>query len=162
MRSRPFTSSPALWIALLSTALVLVDLGRRILATNDEARFALLGQDMLSRGAWFFPTLNGSVYHAKPLLQAWLIALVSWPGGHVTQFTAVLPSALAGIATVLVTFALGRAMFGVEAGRFAALVVMTTQGWFLHARLPMPDMLVTLLLTASLAMFWRTVQARPG
>ena len=155
-------SRPALGITLLAAALVLVDLGRRILATNDEARFALLGQDMLTRGAWFFPQLNGAVYHAKPLLQAWLIALCSWPAGHVTQLTAVLPSALAGIGTVLVVHALGRDMLGADAGRYAALVTITTQGWFLHARLPMPDMLLTFLITASLAMFWRLVQGRPG
>src|SRR5262249_36250977 len=142
MRIRSISPRPALLIAGLATILVLVDLGRRILATNDEARFALLGQDMLARGAWFFPQLNGAVYHAKPLLQAWLIALCSWPVGHVTQLTAVLPSALAAIGTVLVAFALGRSMFGTDAGWFGALVVMTTQGWFLHARLPMPDMLL--------------------
>ncbi len=162
MDIRRLTSRPALGITLLATALVLVDLGRRILATNDEARFALLGQDVLTRGAWFFPQLNGAVYHAKPLLQAWLIALCSWPVGHVTQFTAVLPSALSGIGTVLVVYALGRDMFGTDAGRFAALVALTTQGWFLHARLPMPDMLLTFAITASLAMFWRMVRGRPG
>jgi 4-amino-4-deoxy-L-arabinose transferase-like glycosyltransferase len=156
-----FLRSP-LWLAALATALVLVDLGRRILATNDEARFALLGQDMLARGSWFFPSLNGVVYHSKPLLQAWLIALCSWPAGRVTQLTAVLPSALAGIATILAVFAIGRSMFGAEAGRFAALVAMTTQGWFLHVRLPMPDMLLTLCLTTSLLMFWRMVEGRPG
>src|SRR5881628_3129386 len=155
-------SRPALWLTLLATGVVLVDLGRRILATNDEARFALLGQDMLTRGAWFFPQLNGAVYHSKPLLQAWLIALCSWPGGHVTQLTAVLPSAVAAVGLVLIVYALGRDMFGTEAGRFGALVAVTTQGWFLHARLPMPDMLLALAVTASLAMFWRMVQARPG
>lgn len=162
MRIRWLASRPALWIGALAAALVLVDLGRRILATNDEARFALLGQDMLTRGSWFFPQLNGAVYHTKPLLQAWLIALCSWPVGHVTQLTAVMPSALAGIGTVLVVYALGRSMFGPLAGCFAAMATITTQGWFLHARLPMPDMLLTFLLTASLAAFWRTVRGAPG
>jgi 4-amino-4-deoxy-L-arabinose transferase-like glycosyltransferase len=162
MHIRRLTSRPALGIALLAAVLVLVDLGRRILATNDEARFALLAQGMLDGGAWFFPQLNGIAYHSKPLLQAWLIALCSWPLGHVTQLTAVLPSALAGIGTALVVYAIGRDMFGTDAGRFAALVVLTTQGWFLHARLPMPDMLLTLFITASLAMFWRMIAGRPG
>jgi hypothetical protein len=162
MLSRWLASRPAPWIALLATALGLVDLGRRILATNDEARFALLAQDMLTRGAWFFPELNGVVYHSKPLLQAWLIALCSWPVGHVTQLTAVLPSALAGIGTVLVVYAVGRDMLGTLGGCFAALVVITTQGWFLHARLPMPDMLLTLFITLTLAMFWPMVRGRPG
>jgi 4-amino-4-deoxy-L-arabinose transferase-like glycosyltransferase len=162
MHIRRLTSRPALGVGLVATLVVLLDLGRRILATNDEARFALLAQDMLARGAWFFPRLNDIGYHSKPLLHAWLIALCSWPVGHVTQLTAVLPSALAGIGTVLVVHAVGRSMFGAVAGGFAALVVLTTQGWFLHSRLPMPDMLLTLFITASLAMFWRVVAGRPG
>jgi 4-amino-4-deoxy-L-arabinose transferase-like glycosyltransferase len=159
---RRLASRPALGITCLATLLALLDLGRRILATNDEARFALLAQDMLNRGTWFFPELNGVIYHSKPLLQAWLIALCSWPVGHVTQLTAVLPSALAGIGTVLAVYTVGRDMFDVETGRLAALVATTTQGWFLHARLPMPDMLLTFFVAASLVMFWRMTQRRSG
>src|SRR5262249_27169431 len=35
------------------------------------------------------------------------------------------------------------------------------QGWYLHARLPMPDMLLTFFITASLALFWRMVRRGP-
>ena len=120
-----------------------VDLGRRILTTNDEARFPLLAQDILTRGDWLFPVLNGTVYHNKPILLAWLITLVSWPVGYVTQFTAVIPSAAAAFATALLIFGLGREMFGAEAGKYAALIAVTTQGAFMHGRIPMPDMLMT-------------------
>jgi 4-amino-4-deoxy-L-arabinose transferase-like glycosyltransferase len=153
---------PALWVAGAAAAMAALDLGQRILATNDEARFALLAQDILTRGAWLFPRLNGVAYNAKPPLQAWLIALVSWPAGGVTQLTAVLPSALAAVATALAIFAAGRVMFGAAAGRLAALVAVTTQGWFLHARLPMPDMLVTFFVTAAVAMLWPMTRERPG
>jgi 4-amino-4-deoxy-L-arabinose transferase-like glycosyltransferase len=139
-----------------------VDLGQRILATNDEARFPLLAQDMLTRGAWFFPQLNGVAYNAKPPLLVWLIALASWPAGAVTQLTAVLPSAAAGVGLALVVYAAGRAMFGVEAGRLAALALVTTQGWVLHSRVPMPDMLMTLFLTAAVAMLWPMTRGRSG
>jgi 4-amino-4-deoxy-L-arabinose transferase-like glycosyltransferase len=162
MSTRRLAFHPAVKIALIAALVAAIDLGRRILATNDEARFALLAQDMLSRGAWLFPRLNDVGYHNKPLLQAWLIALGSLPFGHVTQLTAVLPSALAGVGTVLVVYAIGHSMFGTEAGRFAALVALTTQGWFLHARLPMPDMLLTFAIGSSLAVFWRVVARRPG
>jgi len=137
------------------------DLGRRILTTNDEARFPLLAQDILSRGDWFFPTLNGAVYHNKPILLAWLIALVSWPAGHVTQFTAVIPSAAAGFAMALLIFGVGREMFGTEAGMYAALVAVTMQGAFMHARIPMPDMLMTAFMTVGLWMLWRMTRGAP-
>ncbi len=152
---------PVVWIMAAATLMAALDLGRRILATNDEARFAILAQDMLSRGAWLFPQLNDSVYQNKPLLLAWLIALSSWPVGHVTQLTAVLPSAIAAVGTVLVVYVLGRDMLGGAAARFAALILMTTQGWFLHARLPMPDMLMTFFITASIATLWPMLNRRP-
>lgn len=150
-----------LWVVGAAAVMVGVDLGRRILTTNDEARFPLLAQDILTRGDWLFPILNGAVYQNKPILLAWLIALVSWPLGYVTQFTAVIPSAAAALATALVIFGLGRAMFGTAAGRYAALAALTTQGVFIHARIPMPDMLMTAFITASLWMLWRMVQGMP-
>jgi len=143
------------WVIGGAAVLVAVDLGRRILTNNDEARFPLLAQDILARSDWLFPTLNGPVYHNKPILLAWLIALASWPLGYVTQFTAVIPSAAAAFGTALVIFALGREMFGAEAGKYAALIAVTTQGVFLHGRLPMPDMLMTFFISASLWMLWR-------
>ena len=150
-----------LWVVGGAAVMVGVDLGRRILTTNDEARFPLLAQDILSRGDWLFPILNGTVYHNKPILLAWLIALVSWPVGYVTQFTAVIPSAVAAFATALVIWALGREMFGTAAGQYAALTALTTQGLFLHGRLPMPDMLMTAFITASLWMLWRMARGTP-
>ena len=144
-----------LWVVGGAAVLIGVDLGRRILTTNDEARFPLLAQDILARGDWLFPTLNGAVYHNKPILLAWLITLVSWPLGYVTQFTAVIPSAAAAFAMALLIFGLGREMFGADAGRNAALVAVTTQGAFLHSRIPMPDMLMTAFMTASFWMLWR-------
>jgi len=150
-----------LWVVGGAAVMVGVDLGRRILTTNDEARFPLLAQDILSRGDWLFPILNGTVYHNKPILLAWLIALVSWPVGYVTQFTAVIPSAVAAFGTALVIWALGREMFGTAAGQYAALTALTTQGLFLHGRLPMPDMLMTAFITASLWMLWRMARGAP-
>jgi len=150
-----------LWVVGGAAVMVGVDLGRRILTTNDEARFPLLAQDILSRGDWLFPILNGTVYHNKPILLAWLIALVSWPVGYVTQFTAVIPSAVAAFATALMIWALGREMFGTAAGQYAALTALTTQGLFLHGRLPMPDMLMTAFITASLWMLWRMARGTP-
>jgi 4-amino-4-deoxy-L-arabinose transferase-like glycosyltransferase len=151
------TARSTLWIAAAAVALVTTDLGGRILATNDEARFALLAQDILGRGDWLRPMVNGTPYFNKPPFQAWLIALASWPAGSVTQLTAVLPSALATVATALMVWGLGRRLFGSDAGRAAALALLTMQGVFLHARVPLPDMLLTALITAALWMYVRAV-----
>lgn len=147
---------------LAPTALVLtaVDLGRRVLVNNDEARFPVLAMDILARGDWFRPELHGIIYQRKPLLLAWLIVLGSLPAGHVTQLSAALPSALAAIATALAVYALGRDMFGREAGRVAALVALTTVGVFVYARIGMPDMLMTAWITGSFVFLWPMTRGR--
>ena len=144
---------------MLLAALVLVgiDLGRRILGNNDEARFAVLGQALLDQGNLFFPEIGGRTYRNKPLLLAWLIAVVSWPAGRVTQLTAVLPSAAAAVAAALCVWRLGARLFGPRAGVLAALVALTTQGIYVHARIPLPDMLLTAFVAASLWMLWEIV-----
>jgi hypothetical protein len=45
----------ALWVTAATVLMAAIDLGRRILATNDAARFAILAQDVLTRGAWLLP-----------------------------------------------------------------------------------------------------------
>jgi len=140
-------------ILLAAVPLLSSDLGQRILATNDEARFGVLAQDILARHDWLHPMLNGSAYSNKPPLQAWLIAAASWFRGDVTQLTAVVPSAVAALVATMIVWALGSELFGTDAARAAALAFITMQGVFLHARLPLPDMLMTALIGASLWMY---------
>src|SRR5581483_225707 len=101
-------------------------------------------------------------YHNKPLLLAWLIALASWPFGEVSQATAAVPSAAAAVAAALALGACGRELFGTDAGRYAALVAVTTQGFFLHARLPLPDMLMTAFMIGAVWMLWRALRRGAG
>ncbi len=158
---RPGSRWP-LVIGLVAVALVGVDLGDRVLATNDEARFVVLADRMLGAGEWLFPRLGGVPYHNKPLLLAWLIALASWPFGEVSQATAAVPSAAAAVAAALALGAFGRELFGTDAGRYAALVAVTTQGFFLHARLPLPDMLMTAFMIGAVWMLWRALRRGAG
>jgi 4-amino-4-deoxy-L-arabinose transferase-like glycosyltransferase len=158
--ARPEGDRAVLAVVLLASLLMLVHLGGRTFGNNDEARFPLLAQAVLERGEWFFPRINGVVYHTKPLLLAWLIAVVSLPFGRVTQLTAVLPSAVAAVATVVVVYRLGRALFGGRAGWGAALAAMTTSGLFLHGRLAMPDMPLACFTSAAMASFWGMTSER--
>ncbi len=134
-------------------ALFFFDLGARVLATNDETRFPLLARDILARGEWLLPQLNGRVYLNKPPLYAWLVALASWPRGAVTQTTAALPSLLAAAGLVVLTAWLGRRLFDPAAGLAAGLVAATMYGVFTLARVPMPDMLLCLAFTGAVATF---------
>lgn len=151
------------WLLAGSAALLaLVDVGTRMLTSNDEARFPVLAQSMLAGGDWLVPSLNGAPYLDKPPLLAWAIAAASWPGGHVTQLTAVIPSVVAALLTVFVVYRLGREMWDPTTGRYAAAVAATTQGLFVHARVPMPDMMLTACGALSLWALYRMRRRQPG
>ena len=154
----------ARWLAAAAgaAALALVDTGARMLTSNDEARFPVLAQAILSGGDWLVPSLNGAPYVNKPPLLAWAIAAASWPFGQVTQFTVVVPSLLAAAVVVFAVYRLGREMWGATAGGYAAAVAATTQGLFVYARVPMPDMLLTAFGTLSLWALHRMRGRRPG
>ena len=145
-----------------AAVLGLVDVGARTLTNNDEARFPVLAQFILSGGDWLVPSLNGAPYVNKPPLLAWAIAAASWPAGRVTQLTAVIPCVLAGVITVIVVYRLGRELWNPTTGRYAAAVAATTQGLFVYSRIPMPDMLLTAFGALSLWALHRMRRRRPG
>src|SRR5207302_5714653 len=86
--------APVAVVLAVSAALLGFDLGARVLATNDEARFPMMARDILSNGHWLLPEISGVPMLNKPPLHAWLIALGAWPTGAVSQRTAVVPSFL--------------------------------------------------------------------
>src|ERR1700674_1652013 len=137
----------------LSATRLFFHFGAHVLATNDETRFPMMARDILARGHWLLPEINGAPMLNKPPLHAWLIALAAWPTGAVTQRTAVLPSLLAGLALVAGTYWIGRRVFDVEVGFTAGLVAVTTAGVFSLARSPVPDMTVSVAMVAAMGAF---------
>jgi 4-amino-4-deoxy-L-arabinose transferase-like glycosyltransferase len=147
----------------LSAALLFFDFGAHVLSTNDETRFPLMARDILARGHWLLPEINGTPMLNKPPLHAWLIALASWPTGAVTQRTAALPSLLAALALVAGTCWVGRRVFDAQVGFTAGLIAVTTAGVFSLARSPVPDMTLSCAMVAAMAAFVTAeLENRPG
>ena len=121
-------TSGTLALAAGATLLLFFDAGTRVLATNDEARFAVLARDILEHGRWLLPRLGDTPYLNKPPLMAWLIALVSWPLGGVTQGSAVWPSLAAAVGLVLTTWWIGRRLWDQAVGLTAGFVMLVTFG----------------------------------
>ncbi len=92
-------------LVLLALAIFLPGLGSRDLWNPDEPRYAEVAREMRVEGDWFVPHVNGAIYSQKPPLLFWLIDLSSLvTGGEVTEWSARLPSALAAVAAILLTF----------------------------------------------------------
>ena len=147
---------------LLAGALCLPAIGQRVIYLGDEARYALLARTMVESGDWLVPRIGSEVHMEKTPLFIWAIAALSLAQRRVTEFTAVLPSALSGIAGVGMTTLLARRMFGARAGILAGLIVATTWGYVWHARMALADMMVTALVIAGAAAFWCAVGDRGG
>ena len=76
--------------------------------TKGEPREASVAVSMIESGNWILPKVYANEFAYKPPMAHWLIAAVSLPQGHISEFTSRLPSALAQI--ILIGFVL--AFFG--------------------------------------------------
>ena len=139
-------------LALLFGFLFFGSLGSAPLIDPDEGRYAEIPREMLEQRDFVTPTLNYVKYFEKPPLLYWLNAgSMSLFGKN--EFAARFPSALAGLCTILLTYATGRRIFNRRTAMIAALILGTSTGFFLQSRIILTDMLLTLCLSAALFSF---------
>jgi 4-amino-4-deoxy-L-arabinose transferase-like glycosyltransferase len=143
-----------LLVSAFTALLVLPPVGHHLIVKSDEARFALLARDILSRGAWLDARVEGERYRNKPPLFPWSIAVLSRLRGGVTEGTAQLPSAAAAVAAAVFVFLLGERLFTVRAGMWAAALLATSASFFSHSQQILPDMVVVAFSTAAMYAFW--------
>lgn len=133
-------------------------LGRMPLYEPDEGRYAEIPREMLEHGDFITPFLDYVKYFEKPPLHYWLNALSFTIFGQ-NEFAARFPGALMGFLTVLLTYHVGRKLFCRPAGVLAALILGTSIGFLIQARLDITDMTLTCALTAALSFFILAAQA---
>jgi 4-amino-4-deoxy-L-arabinose transferase-like glycosyltransferase len=153
-RSTPAPNNRWLVLLLLGLELpiFLLGLGSPALYDPHESLYAEIAREMVVRGDWLTPHLNGTRYLDKPPLFYWLIA-VSYTVFGVSEFSARLPIALAGLGGVLVTWGIGRHLFDSRSGALAGLVLTTSVGYFVFSRQLLPDMVFACFTTLSFYAF---------
>jgi 4-amino-4-deoxy-L-arabinose transferase-like glycosyltransferase len=122
-----------LWLLVLGLLLMATGLGFRDPWPPDEPRFALVAQDMLRSGDWLIPRVGGDLYADKPPVFFWLIAVATSLTGSL-RVGFLMPSLLAGLGTVLLTYDLVRRARGREAGFAAGFVLLLTFQFVWQAR----------------------------
>ncbi len=140
-------------LAALAIVLFFPALGARAVWNPDEARYAQVAREMRDSGEWFLPHLNGEVYAQKPPLLFWSMNLASLATGGLDEWAARVPSALAALASVLLTYRIGRRFFGRRAGLLSALALATSLKILWQGRFGQIDMLLTGLVAAGV-WFW--------
>jgi 4-amino-4-deoxy-L-arabinose transferase-like glycosyltransferase len=123
----------------------------------DEGLYADIAQAMVTRGDWVIPHLNGLPYLEKPPLYFWLTALTFELFGP-SEWATRLWSAVSALGTVLLTWRIGRRLYGASAGLLAGVVVATVVGNALYVRRASTDQLFVFCLTLAIYGFLRDAE----
>ncbi len=154
------------WIDALILAgvlfMMLLGINHYGLYEPHEAHFAGVGREMVTRHDWVTPHLNGAPYLNKPPLMYWLIATSfticrAFTGGAFTEFAARLPLALLAWSGCVLAWNWARQLWGLRAGRTAAVMLMVTAGWYLFGHQLMIEMLLCVLYLASMYLLWKAI-----
>jgi 4-amino-4-deoxy-L-arabinose transferase-like glycosyltransferase len=142
---------------LLVTALCLVTffagLGRSAIGDADEAFYAQSAREMVDSGDWITPHYNYEYRFQKPVFFYWLVAAAYVVAG-IGETAARFPSALAGLAIALMTWAVGRRWVGPSTGVVGGAIVATSFGYFTIAHASLPDLPLAAFITlATWALF---------
>jgi len=140
---------------LLYGFIVLWGLGEGSLRDWDEAWYGTVARTMVRTGEYLIPHYNGVIYHEKPPLFYWMIASCYQVFGF-NEFAVRLPSALCGLACLLIIMLWYREVVGAGARVWwPALVLLTIPHFLRYAGLGQMDVPMAFLLTASLYAFWK-------
>ena len=134
------------WRGLLLAACLLaaffLKLGDRGLNEPDEGRYASIAREMAVDGDWLIPHLNGIPHFQKPPIIYWATAL-SFRCFGFNETAARLPSTLAALGILALTFLIARKLFGAATGVGAAFVLAALVEFFALARMLTPDMVMS-------------------
>ncbi len=129
------------------------NLGGPALWNIDEGMHAATSKDMVLNNDWLTPQYNGEKFYDKPPLHNWLVAISFLLFGF-TEFAARLPAAMLGLGSVMVTYILGRRIYGPTAAFLSGLVLATSLEFFLLSRVVVHDISLAFFITLALTCFY--------
>ncbi len=150
-----------LLLVAVSAALFLPNLGGPSLWDIDEPNNSACAREMLDADNWVVPTFNYVLRVDKPALLYWLQILAYQTFG-VGEFAARLPSALAALLTVLLTYEFGRRLFDAATGLLGGLVLASATLFCAAAHFANPDALLNLCTVLNFFAFWQAFSRRQG
>jgi 4-amino-4-deoxy-L-arabinose transferase-like glycosyltransferase len=149
--------APPLFLTLLCAGLYLPGLGVPSLWDIDEGHNAQAAREMLEAGTWITPTFNYQLRVDKPALLYWL-QMCGYLTLGIDEFSARLPSALAALLTVLLTYALGRRLFDPATALLGAVVLASSLLFSGSAHFANPDALLNACNVLTFLLVWIGLQ----
>ncbi len=142
-------SNPIVMLLLIASISLAAGLGMRQPSPPDEPRFALAARTMVESGDWLVPHRGRELYAEKPPVFMWtqaasFLAIRNW------DIAFLLPSLLAALGTLWLTYDLARRLWGPEAAVYAAGALFVCVQFGLQAKRAQIDMVLVFLTTLSL------------
>ncbi len=140
---------PAGLLVLMMVFCLAAGIGMRAPSPPDEPRFVLAARAMVETGNWLIPHRGVEIYAEKPPVFMWLQAAAHALTGN-WDVAFLLPSLLAAVLTLWMTFRIGGLLWNRRVGWYAVLALFATLQFGLMAKRAQIDMVLVAMMTASL------------
>jgi 4-amino-4-deoxy-L-arabinose transferase-like glycosyltransferase len=117
----------------LAAIIFFTRLGSRALWAS-EFRWAEIAREMRLSGNYFWPTIDGRVYYDKPLGTYWLVIAATHITGAMNETAARIPSAAAGLLSVLFLMLLVNRMFDWKHAVLSGFILSTSYSFVFFSR----------------------------
>ena len=144
-------------VCLVCLVIVFSNLGSSALFDPDEGRNAEKAREILLLGDWVTPYENFLPTLDKPVFFYWLVA-ISFKLFGLSEWSARLPSALAGLGCIFLVYRFARLQWGLQEGLWSSLVLITSLEFFLFSRIVIFDMTLTFFISLALFSFYAVTQ----
>jgi 4-amino-4-deoxy-L-arabinose transferase-like glycosyltransferase len=158
--NEPRAQAALLGLLALAAAMLFFRLGQPSLVDWDEAIYARISQEIVETGRWLTLHWEGRPYLRKPPVFMWTTAALFGVFG-VSEFWARAASALSGVGVLVLTFLIGRRVYGPQAALLAAVVLLTSYQFVASARFGTTDVMLCLYFLCALYAYLRVQAAEP-
>jgi 4-amino-4-deoxy-L-arabinose transferase-like glycosyltransferase len=132
---------------------------RTTLWDRDEAWFARAAVEMTETGNYLVPTFNGQLWADKPILVYWLMSLSVRLFGN-TEFACRFWSALGTAISCVLTFLIGKRLFGVKEGLWAMVILASSTMMLAIGTMATADGTTLPLILAAITVFTYAMTSR--
>jgi 4-amino-4-deoxy-L-arabinose transferase-like glycosyltransferase len=148
-------------LLIISSALILYNLGGNSFHDSDEALFAIIVKEMIRTGDWLTPHVGDEIAYTKPPLIFWLSALSSSAFGF-SEFSVRFPSAIFGILTVVLTYLFAESLYNRGTALLASLMILTCSHFiYVHSsKTGELDTATTFFILLSTYSIWKSKQEK--
>jgi hypothetical protein len=117
----------------------------------EEPRRAAIALEMLFRGNWMVPTINGEFYYLKPPVFNWILALIYQFAGFPSEFITRIPTIVFLLLFGLIIYWTGKKYVSLSFGALSAFLFVTAAGnIFFNSLLAEIDIFYSMVTYASL------------